>query len=219
MAGPSEPRPFFLSRLLGARRGHTGGDRLVVRVRRSRHGSVLRLEAALQVPPGRWADVANAFAAVVAEVAATHGALGRVGIVAGEPPILAVFRPRRDVVAGQVRDALTAGASHRRPHLWLALPDGTYLAEAVDPDLPFAASSESVAAIVARGRAVHALLAEARPDRRGVALTLALYSSPGGVRSSLRVARRLLAALPGWTRASSAKQATPSAALKTRLHR
>ncbi len=219
MAGSDEPRRSLLTRWLGARRGGVDGDKLAVRVRRSRHGGVVCLESTLLAPAGRWPDVASLLSAAVAEIAEQHGSLGRVGIVVGEPPVLAVFRPRRDLVAGLVRDALTAGATHRRPTLWLALPAGVYLAEAVDPDLPFAAAPAVVAAIVAGGRAAHALLTEANPAQVGVALRLALYSSPGGVRSSLGVARRLMTTLPGWAMASDTALAAPSRALNNKLHR
>jgi len=189
VAGTGEQRLPLLSRLIGARRR----PRPAVRVHRARIGRVSCLEAEIAVPVARWAGVANALAALVAESAAAHATLVRIGVVAGEPPVIAAFRPRRDVVALQVRDALTAGVTHRRPHLWLALPAGVWAASAVDPDAPFEPSSAAIAAIVTSGMASVALLTDAAPHRGGVLLRVVLYATPGGVRSSLRAARRALA--------------------------
>ncbi len=171
------------------------------------------------MPTRRWAEVANALAAAAAEIAAGHASLARIGIVADEPPVLAVFRPRRDVVAAQVRDTLTAGASHRRPQVWLTLQAGVYLANVIDPDAPFAATPASLAGIVATGKVRHAVAIAAAAAISGVALRVTVYSTPGGVRSSLVVARRALATLPGWVVARTKALAAPSTALNSKLHR
>jgi hypothetical protein len=166
-------------------------------VQRRRLDTVACLEGELLVPVSLWAGVANALASAVAELAEGHGALARIGIVAGEPPVLTVFGPRRDIVAGQVRDALTAGATHRRPTVWLTLPAGVYLASVIDPGAPFAAPPEVLAEVVAAGKARHAVATEAVPHSGGVALRVAIYSTLGGVRLALSLARKALASLPG----------------------
>jgi len=222
MAGSGKPRRSLLSWLFRQRGGREDEDRggaLGVRVRRRALAAVACLDCDLQVPAKRWGEVVTVFAAAVAEISEGNGALAQVGIVADEAPVMLVFRLRRDLVASQVRDALTAGATHRRPTLWLTLPAGVYLATVIDPDAPFAASPEVITAIVAAGKVRHALLAEARPRAGGVVLRLALYSTSGGVRSAFRAARRVMSALPGWVSASARAQVPPRVALKTRLQR
>ena len=140
-------------------------------------------------------------AGAIAEGGAGH-TLGQVTIVAGEPPLLASFAPRRDVVASRVVAALTAGAAHRRPVVWLALRDGVFLADAVDPERPFDASEDALATVVRSGRATHAVLTEAAPRAGGgVALHFAVYAPPSGLPALLRLARRYLAPLRGRTSA------------------
>jgi hypothetical protein len=191
VAGSARRGRGLLSRLLIAPLGSRGEPR-PLRTRRSRYGTVACLEIETDIPAASWSAVAAKLAAAVAEIAEGHATLARVGIVPGEPPVLAAYRPRRDIVAILFRDALTAGATHRRPHLWLGMPPGVYLASAVDPDTPFAASPEALAGIIASGGALQALLAETTARRVGVRLKLAFYATPGGVRSSLRAARRIL---------------------------
>jgi hypothetical protein len=162
-----------------------------VAVRRKRVDGIAHLSATITVEARVWGRVVNAVAAAVAE-AAVGRTLGQVELVAGEPPIVGAFAARRDVAAARVVGSLTAGAGHRRPTLWLSLSEGTYLAQAVDPERPFAASPEAVAAIVGKGRAVHALVTDATPCGGGVALGLELFAAPAEIRVLVRLARRHL---------------------------
>jgi hypothetical protein len=177
----------FLSRLLGGRRA-----RRALPVRRTTIAGVCLLDTEIEVDPARWGATATACAGIVAEVAARHATVVRLGIVPGEPPVIAAFRPRRDVVATQVRDSLTAGASHRRPHLWVALAPGQYAAAVVDPEAPFDATPETVAAIVASGRAPAALLTEASARSARIVLHLVICARHGEALALLRYGREAL---------------------------
>jgi hypothetical protein len=161
-------------------------------LRRERLGGVALLSATITVERGLWPALARAVAAAVA--AAAGRTLGRAEIVTGEPPILASFGVRRDVVASRVVSSLTSGGAHRRPTLWLALNDGVYLAGAVDPDVPLVATPETVAAIVRSGRAARALLTDSMPAGGGVVLRLEVYAWPSDLRRLLRSARGHFAA-------------------------
>jgi hypothetical protein len=152
----------------------------------------VRVHGTLAVAAGRWPGVARSLAAAVAE-AAQGSTLGHASLVAGEPPIVASFAGRRDVVAPRVLAALTAGEAHRRPALWVRLAPGAYLAEALDPELPLVPGAAEVAALVRGGRATAALLTAAAPHRGDVALRLELYAPPVAARALLRIARRHLA--------------------------
>jgi hypothetical protein len=174
--------------LLG-RRGP--GRRPAPAFRREMLAGIVRLHATLAVAAGGWPGVARALAGGVAE-ATVGSTLGEAALVAGEPPIVAAFAGRRDVVAPRVFAALTAGEAHRRPVLWLRLAPGAYLAEALDPEVPFAAGPAEVAAMVRGGRATAALLAAAAPHGGDVALRLELYAPPAAARELLRLARRHL---------------------------
>lgn len=219
MGAATGRRRSLLRWLLGAR--GAASRRRPVRVRRRRLGAVVCLELELEAPAARWGEVATAVSdALVAVLAPGEPAtVGRAGIVAGEPPILAAFSARREVVGPLLRDALTAGATHRRPHLWLLLPPGVYLAAAVDPYRPLEPTPESLATIVAAGAARLALVSEAVAGDAGVVLRLVLYGSPGGVRSAFRLVRRALGAPPGRQSASATAQQAPRSALKSRLQR
>jgi len=188
--------------MAGWRSGASGGgaDRLHVRLRRGKIRAVGRLEGEIAVPAARWGEVARAIAAAVADASAGR-TLGEVAVVEGEPPILASFRARRDVVANRVLAALTAGAGHRRPTLWLALNDGVFLGSAVDPERPFELAAESLAAIVRGGLVAHALTADAAPRAGGVALRFDIFAPPSSLRALLRTARRHLGTVRGWNTA------------------
>ena len=172
-------------------RGRGRPDTPIV-LRRDRVDGVAHLFVAITVEARAWGRVVRAVAAAVAE-AAVGRTLGQIGLVAGEPPIVGAFAARRDIAAARVVGALTAGAAHRRPTLWLILSKGTYLAQAVDPERPFAASPEAVADIVRRGCAVCALVTDAAPRGGGVALGLDLFSAPAEMRVLVRLARCHLA--------------------------
>jgi hypothetical protein len=161
-------------------------------LRRGRLGGVVHLSVTITAEPRAWGRVVRALAAAIAE-AAQGRTLGQVALVTGEPPIVGVFRGRKDVAAARVVGALTAGAAHRRPTLWLSLSEGTYLAQAVDPERPFVAAPEVVADIVRKGQAVCALVTDAAPCSGAVALVLEVFAAPAEMRVLLRLASRHLA--------------------------
>ena len=181
-----------VTRLLAALRRGRGRPEPPSVLRRGRFGGVVHLSITITVEARAWGRVVRALAAAVAE-AAQGRTLGQVELVAGEPPIVGAFAGRRDVAAARVFGALTAGAAHRRPTLWLSLGEGTYLAQAVDPERPFAAAPEAVAKIVRSGRAVCALVTDAAPRGGGVALGLDLFAAPAEMRVLVRLARCHLA--------------------------
>ena len=155
------------------------------------------LSGEIEAAASLWPEVARGVASAVA--AAPGGrTLGEVGVVTGEAPILASFGARRDLVAARVLAALTAGASHRRPTVWLALHDGVYLASAVDPDRAFALEAERLAAIVRSGLATQVIAGEATPRSGHILLRLDAYAAPAALRALLHTARRQLGAVRGW---------------------
>lgn len=177
--------------LAALRRGRVRPEATMV-LRRARVDGVAHLSVAITVEARVWSRVVRALAGAIAE-AAQERTLGQVELVAGEPPIVGAFAARRDVAAARVVGALTAGAAHRRPTLWLSLSKGTYLAQTVDPERPFVAAPEAVADMVRSGRAVCALATDAAPRGGGVALGLELFAAPAEMRVLVRLARRHLA--------------------------
>jgi hypothetical protein len=173
---------------------------LRVDLRRRRLGGVACVAGEIEATAARWGEVVRAVAGAVCDGVGVH-TVGQVTIVDREPPLLASFAPRRDVVASRVVAALTAGAAHRRPVLWLALSEGLFLAEAVDPERPFEASPDAVAAVIRSRRAVHAVLTDAASRSGRVVLRFALYAPPRAAPALVRLARRHLAPLRGWTSA------------------
>lgn len=152
----------------------------------------------IEVPAERWPEIVRAVAAAVVEVATGWPTLGQVTVVAGEEPVLLAVRSRPDLIAGRVVAALTSGAAHRRPTLWLALPAGRFLGDLVDPDRPFSASPVEITALVGEGRCALALLTDVEAVPTAITLRFELYGAPSRLRGALRSARRCLAALPGW---------------------
>lgn len=153
----------------------------------------------LDVPMSRFAEVARTVSGAVAEGASRiDRTVGCVGIVPGEEPVLVALAPRRDVVAARVLAALSGGAAHRRPELWLTLPPGAYLGNVVDPYAPFEAGEAAILGML-RDRGVgHALLAEVLVGPANVRIVLTLYAPLPDLKKLFTLARRALAELPGW---------------------
>lgn len=193
---------------------------LSVSWRRTASGTVGGVRFEIDAPVARAAELADALATVVAESAASIGlTVGWVGIVPGEEPVLVALAPQRDLVAPRFRDALASGAAHRRPHLWLSLAPGTYLASVVDPYRPFAGSDAEILPLVRGGRCRHALSSRLEPGPAGVRITLELYASRPELTRLLTLARSVLGEVPGWRAASPTVPARPSARVNTRLQR
>jgi hypothetical protein len=176
------------------------GDRLLIGVRRASFGELARLRCEIDVPLSRLREVAAAISGLVAEGASRSGrTVGCVGVVAGEEPVLVALAPRRDVVAARVLAALRSGEAHRRPELWLTLPPGAYLGQVVDPYAPFAADDGVIVNLLQEHGVGHALLAELLPGQVSAAIVLTLYASRPELRRLLKLARSVLADLPGWS--------------------
>ncbi|MBZ5589954.1 MAG: hypothetical protein LAO05_15465 [Acidobacteriia bacterium] len=158
---------------------------------------VVRLGCEIEISLQQAPKVVEAVSALVAGAAAEIGlTVGSVGVVPGEEPLLVALAPRRDIVAPRVRDSLVGGETHRRKHLWLALPHGTYLASVVNPYRPFAAAEGEVAGIVRSGGASHALTSELAPSTTGIRIRLGVYSVRPGIRRLLSLARKGLDGAP-----------------------
>jgi hypothetical protein len=157
-----------------------------------------RLECALDIPAHRLGEVAAALGGAVAEAAHWVGStVGCIGVVPGEEPVLVALAPARDVVAARVREMLARGESHRHPELWVTLPAGRYLAQAVDPLAPFAGSEGDIVELLRLGKVGHALYAEVGGGGASVVFALALYAPRPELRKLFTLARRVLADLPG----------------------
>jgi hypothetical protein len=177
------------------------GERLALSVSRGVVGGFARLRVKLDVPTHRLGEVAAALGGAVGEGACWAGrTVGCVGIVAGDDPVLVAVAPARDVVAARVRETLGRGRAHRRPELWLTLPDGRYLAEVVDPYSPFADEEPEIVALLRTGEAGHALRAEVSTAEASVVLALTLYAPRADLRKLFTLSRSVLAVLPGWSR-------------------
>ncbi len=209
--------PAAFRRLGERRRGSSG---LSVSWQRIAVGAVTGVRFEIDAPRGRAGGLAQALAALVAEGAASIGlTVGWVGVVAGEEPVLVALAPQRDLVAPRFRDALTSGAAHRRPNVWLTLAPGTYLASVVDPLRPFSGSHAEVLALVRGGGARHALASGLTAGPEGVRITLALYAPRPELIRLLSLARKGLRELPDWTAASHTPPASPSTRLNPRFQR
>jgi len=205
-------------RRLGDRKRRSSG--LSVSWQRTALGAVSGVRFEIAAPLDRAGELAQVLAALVAEGAASIGlTLGWVGVVAGEEPVLVALAPRRDLVAPRFRDALTSGAAHRRPNLWLTLAPGTYLASVVDPLRPFSGGHAEILSLVRAGGARHALASGLTAGPAGVRITLALYAPRPELTRLLSLARKGLRELPGWTAASHAPPASPSTRLNPRFQR
>lgn len=202
----------------GERRRRSSG--LFVSWQRTAFGAVSAVRFEIGAPLARTGELAQALAAPVAEGAASIGlTVGWVGIVPDEEPVLVALAPQRDLVAPRFRDALTSGATHRRPNLWLTLAPGTYLASAVDPFRPFSGDHVEILSLVRSGRARHALASRLTTGPAGVRITLGLYAERLELIRLLSLARNSLRELPGWLATSHTAPATPSTRAKARSHR
>jgi hypothetical protein len=174
------------------------GARVLLALARTSFGELGRVRCELDVPGRRLAEIVEALSGVVAEAAATVAlTVGCVGIVPDEEPVLVALAPQRDLVAGRIRWALGAGDAHRLPQLWLTLARGTYLAQVVDPYVPFLADEGVILGLLRQGRVAHALLTEVFPDPVSVRIVLSLYAPRPFLRTLFSMARRELGGLPG----------------------
>jgi hypothetical protein len=161
---------------------------------RRHHPGLVGLSLELHVPFLRLGAVAEALGGAAGEVAEGLGLdLGVIGIVAGEEPVLTTLRPRPVDVAERFVRNLLAGESHRRPHLWLALTPGSYLAEAVDPYQPLLlAAGELPSPLLRRARVRAGLLVARHDEVASCRLALCLYAPVADLRRALATSRRWL---------------------------
>ena len=176
------------------------GDGVFLAVERTRFGGLGRLRFVIDVPSRRVPEITEALSGLVAEAAATLGlTIGCVGVVTDEEPVLVALAPQRDLVAGRVRWALGAGEAHRHPQLWLALAQGTYLAQVVDPDVPFKGDASSLLGLLRGGRVARVLLTTVNPGPVSTQIALDLYAPRPVLRTLLTIARNVPGDLSGWT--------------------
>jgi hypothetical protein len=151
---------------------------------------IIRLCCTVQAPRELVGQVLDAVTAQLAEIIASIGlTVGIVGVVPGEEPVLTAFAPRRDLVAPRIRDALGGRAAHWRRHVWLTMPDGTYLASVVDPYLPLEGSAEEVAGMVRNGLIAHAFSGQLKGEPAGARLELDAYIRRKDLRKLLSLVR------------------------------
>jgi len=184
-----------LGLLVGAFRRRRAGSAIVEGVEvswsRSLSGQSVALGCAIDAPQEHAAGLVREVTARLAEVLASRGlAVGVVGVVRDEEPVLLALAPRRDVVAPLVQETLSAGAAHRRKRVWLGLDPGTYLATVVDPYRPFAGGGEEIANLVARGRARYAIAVEAATGGGRVRIAVVGYGARSELRRLVSLARR-----------------------------
>jgi hypothetical protein len=193
---------------------------LRVALRLTRVDSVPVVEATLDLPSSRFAEVAAALAGVAAGRAASLGApLGCVAVRQGEEPSLTAIAARRDLVGERMLRDLMAGEAHRVPTLWLVLNKGTFLAEVIDPYATFAGTHAAIAGLVGAGRAVAALRVETVHGPAASEIRIRAYGPCRVVLGWLRAARAELRRLPGWESARAAAATAPRTTVKTRFQR
>jgi len=152
---------------------------------------VIRLRCTVAAPRARAPEVLDAVTSRLTEVLASIGlTIGAVGVVPGEEPVLGALAPKRDLVAPRIRDALGAGEQRRRPHVWLTLSAGTYLATVVDPYRPFNGDAEEVAKVLGSGRVLHALSCGLTAGAAGVRIVIDAYARRSDLRKLLSLARK-----------------------------
>ncbi len=174
---------------------------MIVNVKRRAAGGFAVLHCELDVPASRMGEVVSFVGGAVGEAASWLGrTVGCVGVVGGEEPVLVALSPARDVVAERVRETLERGEAHRWPQLYLTLEAGRYLAQVVDPYVPFRGTEAEILGILRSGRTAHALRTEVRPRLAGLTIVLTVYTRRPELRRLFTLARRVLADLPGWSR-------------------
>jgi hypothetical protein len=160
---------------------------------------VVSVRARLTVPVGQYHEVVGALAGVLGELAVRWGGtVGWLGLVPREAPLLVALAPQRDAVARRAASVLTEGYSHRVPSLWLFLPPGMYLGQAVEPDSPLDPNLRALAELVTLGRARAALLVVVTPELGQCRVTLTLVSELPRLRACLKLAHHELAPIGDW---------------------
>lgn len=112
----------------------------------------------LQVPYPQLASVARQLAGFLGLFwQSAEGAVGVVGLLPEEEPVLASYAPRRDLIAQRFLTGTVENPTHTFPQLWLLLSPGVFLAQAVDPHRHPEVSLKALRSLVASGLVGQAL--------------------------------------------------------------
>ncbi len=112
----------------------------------------------LQVPYAELAAVARKLAGFLGLFwQGGGGAVGLVGLLPEEEPVLTSYAPRQDLIAHRFLSSTVENPTHTFPQLWLLLSPGVFLAQAVDPHRKPEVSVEALLSLVASGLAGQAL--------------------------------------------------------------
>jgi len=136
---------------------------------------------------------------MLAETAAVvDRTVGCIGIVPGEEPVLVALAPRRDPVAERARGVLSSVPPHRYPQLWVTLPPGTYLAQVVEPAVPFEFDESRLLDLLRAGAIAHAVRFEIATGVVSERLRLVVYAPRRELRPLVAIARGVLSSLADW---------------------
>lgn len=112
----------------------------------------------LQVPYAELASVARKLAGFLGLFwQGGEGSVGVVGLLPEEEPVLVSYARRRDLIAHRFLTANVENHTHTFPQLWLLLPPGVFLAQALDPNRNPQVSPEALRSLVASGLVRQAL--------------------------------------------------------------
>jgi hypothetical protein len=162
-------------------------------IARRRIANLGALSCRIAVPNPRWSESVRALATAIAGALADVGAtVGCIGLVPDEEPFLVALAPRRDLVAARVEAVLGWTGAHRRPHVWVTLPRGAYLASVIASAAPFIGREPEIVELLACGRIVHALRTEVVAGRRATTVRLELWAQRRAVRGLVASAHRAL---------------------------
>ncbi|MFZ5803743.1 MAG: hypothetical protein ACOY7U_02720 [Acidobacteriota bacterium] len=149
----------------------------------------------LQVPYRELASVARRIAGFFGLFwQRSAGAVGFVGLLPEEEPVLVSYAPRKDLIAQRFLTSTVENPTHTFPQLWLLLPPGVFLAQAVDPSRSPEVSCQALQVLVASGLAGQALYLDPQFGRKSYRLS-GLWVLPRGERRPLL--SRVRAALQG----------------------
>jgi len=188
---------------------------------RRHHVGLVEMWCILDVPFARLGTVVEALGGAAGEIAERLGCdLGVVGVIVGEEPLLTTLRPRQGDVAERFVRNLLAGESHRRPHLWLVLAPGSYLAEAVDPYRPLRLVAGELPSPLRQPALIRAGMLVTRQDGPAACrLELRLYGPVSELRWIVAASRPWLADVVDRRAASQMPARPPSRTEKSRLQR
>ncbi|MFN3413176.1 MAG: hypothetical protein ACK42L_03850 [Thermoanaerobaculum sp.] len=139
----------------------------------------------LHVPYRELASVARRLAGFLGLFwQGSAGTVGFVGLLPEEEPVLVSYAPRKDLIAQRFLTSTVENPTHTFPQLWLLLPPGVFLAQAVDPSRSPQVSCQALQLLVASGLAWQALYLDPRFGRKSYRFS-GLWVLPRGERRAL----------------------------------